>query len=243
MSSSGGGSAAARRVPARKVYVGAVIWIVAVVQFVIAMVVTQLGWTTPYSLAHNFISDLGAIHCGDINGRYVCSPWHDVFNLSIIVFGLLVIVGALLLWEVLARRRWGRVGLAMMVVAGIGGAGVGVFPEDYNLTAHGISALLAFVLANLAIITLGLVRPLWDRRMAFRAYSVLSGLFGLFSLAVDFAGAYKWGGLFSAWGVGGMERTVMIPALIWLVVASIALLGPSGARLEASADTRSPGTA
>ena len=43
---------------------GGLLWVVAAIQFVIGMIVTQLGWTTSYSLITNYISDLGAVNCG-----------------------------------------------------------------------------------------------------------------------------------------------------------------------------------
>jgi hypothetical membrane protein len=221
--------------------VGALVWLVAALQFVVAMAVAQLGWTTPYSLTQNFISDLGAIHCGFISTRYVCSPWHEVFNVSIILFGLLLIVGMLLLGEVFPRRPWATFGPWILIVAGIGAAGVGAFPEDYNLTAHSISALSAFVLANVGVIVLGFaLRPRSGRRY-YRAYSVVSGSIGLAALLLDLGGAYKWGGFFAEWGVGGMERTIMVPALVWLVVLSVALLRGRAFRPRGSAMARPPG--
>ena len=209
----------------RSVHHGAILWIVGVVQFVVAMVVVQLAWSNPsYSLTQNYISDLGAIHCQTFGGRYVCSPLHNVFNGSIIVLGLLLILGVLLLPTAFPNRASRKLGLGLLVVAGIGAIGVGLSPEDYQLTIHSISALLSFAGGGLALIVLGFAMFRDTRWDGYRAFSILSGLVVFVALGLFLGGAYHWGGVWSDWGVGGMERLVVAPVLLWALVASIHLL-------------------
>jgi hypothetical membrane protein len=208
----------------RSVHHGALLWLVGVLQFIAAMIVTQLGWTSSYSLSQNYISDLGAVHCGPFDGRYVCSPWYELFNVSIILLGLLIILGALLLRTAFPARGSRTVGLGLLVVAGLGSIGVGVFPEDVNLTAHTISATCAFVGANLALIVLGLAMFRDTRWQGYRAFSVLCGLVGFVALFLYAGKAYQWGGFWADWGVGGMERTIVAPVLLWALLASVHLL-------------------
>ena len=213
----------------RSVHRAAVLWIVGAVQFVLAQVAVQLAWDAHlgnpnYSLAHNYISDLGAVGCGQVMGRFVCSPWHDVFNGSIIVLGILLILGVLWIPTAFPTRPIRRIALGLLVVAGIGAIGVGLAPENVALTAHLVSALLAFVGANLALVVLGFAMFRDTRWDGYRAYTVLSGLVGLVAVGLLAAHAYDWGGLWSAFGAGGMERLTLAPALLWTILVSFHLL-------------------
>jgi len=208
----------------RTVHHGATLWLLGVVQFIFAMIVTQLAWTAPYSLAHNYISDLGAVHCGTIAGRYVCSPWHDVFDASVVLLGLLLIVGTFLITSAFPPRGLRRIGLGLLVLTGLGAIGVGLSPEDVNLTVHTLSAFVAFAGGNVALIVLGIVMFRDTRWSGYRAFTVLCGLVGFVALVLFAGHAYDWGGFFTSWGAGGIERTVVAPVLLWALLASIHLL-------------------
>jgi hypothetical membrane protein len=204
----------------RSVRHGAIVLIVGTVQFIVAMAVTQLGWTVPYSLRTNYISDLGAVNCSDFpttSAHYVCSPWHVVFNVSIIVMGVLVILAVILVRTAFPARRSRLIGLGLLALAGIGSIGVGLSPEDVNLTVHTASAALAFIGGGLALIVLGFAMFRDTRWDGFRAYTVLSGLVDLVALVLFESGTYL--GL----GVGGMERLIVAPVLLWSVVVGIHL--------------------
>ncbi len=63
-----------------------IIWICAA-QFFVAQVIVQSRWTTSFSWATNYISDLGNTKCGfypAVTDSYVCSPWHTLMNLSFV---------------------------------------------------------------------------------------------------------------------------------------------------------------
>jgi hypothetical membrane protein len=199
---------------------GAVAWVVGAVQFVAGMAIAQLGWTTPYSLRDNFISDLGAVNCGYIGTplRYVCSPWHAVFDLSAFLLGLLFIVGAVLVRSALPRGRLTSIGVAMIVLAGLGSIGVGLSPEDVNLPVHSFSALIAFLVGNSALFVLGAAIY---TDASWRRLGLLSGFLGLVGLGalVAFASGH-WGAL----GVGGTERLTIAPLLLWGALAGLRIL-------------------
>ncbi|MEM0129105.1 MAG: DUF998 domain-containing protein [Thermoplasmata archaeon] len=210
---------------ARAAAYGAVAWIVGVVQFVIAMGVTQAGYGPPaYSLTGNYISDLGAAHCGywhgggSFPGFYVCSPWHVVFNVSIIGMGILLAAGTVLVYSAfrpgVARVVW----FVLFLVAAAGSIGVGLFPEDVNITAHGLSAVAAFAGSGLALVLLG-AGIYRDRRWdGLAIYTIASGLLGLIALVLFLEQIY------GPLGVGGMERLIVAPVLLWAIVASVRIL-------------------
>jgi len=202
----------------RAVHHGALLILAGSLIFIAGMIVTQLGWTTPYSLLHNYISDLGAVHCQTWSHGYVCSPWHDVFNATIIVLGIFVILGVLLISSAFPPRGTRTVGLGLLAIAGLGSIGVGLFPEDVNLGAHTISAAIAFIAGNLGLIVLSLAMFRDTRWDGYRSFTLFLGLIGLVALVLF--ELKIWGAL----GVGGMERLIVAPLLLWMIVAAIHLL-------------------
>jgi hypothetical membrane protein len=207
----------------RAVHHGAALWLAGTLLFVLAMVVVQLAWSGPpaYSLKANYISDLGNTGCGpwpSSTSARVCSPWHDVFNGAIIVLGVFIPFGAILSRTAFPKRRSATVGLGLLAIAGIGAMTVGFSPENVNLTVHTLGSVLAFLFGNLALIVLGFAMFRDTRWDGYRAYSMFSGLIGLVALAL-FA-SHDYVGL----GVGGMERLIVAPPLLWLLLASIHLL-------------------
>ncbi len=213
----------------RRVHHGAILYIVGVLEFLVGMIVTQVGWdlksgNPTYSLAHNYISDFGAVSCGEIAGRYVCSPWHLVFNISIVVMGILLIFGTLLIISAFPARATRTVGLGLLIISAFGSIGVGLSPEDVNLTVHTLSALAAFLAANIALMVLGIAMFRDTRWNGYRGFTILCGLVGFVALLLFVAKAWTWGGFFGDWGVGGIERTIVAPVLLWALVAGIHLL-------------------
>jgi hypothetical membrane protein len=215
----------------RSVHHGAMLYILGVVIFIAAMIITQLGYTgTSYSLLNNYISDLGAAHCGIYHSSiYVCSPWHDVFNVGIVLMGVFLIFGTILMRTAYPARGSRTLGLALLVIAGFGAIGVGLSPEDVNLTVHSISAATAFILGNLALIVLAFAMFRDTRWDGYRAYTLFSGLVGLIAFILFYVKI--WGPL----GVGGMERLIVAPLLLWALLVGIHLwriptFAPAGLR-------------
>jgi len=161
-----------------------------------------------YSWRLNAISDLGATHCGLFDDdRLVCSPLHGVMNASLVLLGIAMVVGSVFLYS---KLRSSRVAFSLMAVAGIGAILVGIFPEDSVFWAHIAGQDLAFVFGNIALIVFGfsLRFPRW-----FRWYSVVSGAIALIALFL-FLSHHRF-----FLGLGGMERVVAYPLIIWLIVA------------------------
>ncbi len=165
-------------------------------QFSICLVLAEILFPN-YNVSTNYISDLGAF-CPSV-GPCVIEPSADVFNGSIIVLGLLILVGAYYL----------RLGFhstpaaAIVAIAGIGAMGVGLFPETTGIW-HSIFSLIVFLFAGLAAIVTSRYQK---RPMSY--FSIVLGVMTLAALVLFVAGEYL--GL----GAGGMERMVVFPVLIW----------------------------
>lgn len=212
---------------ARWIRLGGAAWVLAAVQFVVLMVVVQLAWTHPYDLLQNAISDLGAVGCKEnpAGTSYVCSPLHALFNASIIGFGALVAVGAVAARPAFPSGRVGSAASAALIVSGFGAALVGVFPEDVYGIGHGVGALLAFVGSSVALLLFGWAlagRPQWAR---YRILSIVCGALSAGAL-VALNLREEWGPI----GFGGLERIILAPALVWLLLVGTHLARPQPPR-------------
>ena len=206
--------------------VGAAAWIVGAVQFVVANVVTQAAWKTPYSLAHNNISDLGVTSCWVFDEefpRYICSPLHDVVNVSMIAQGLLLAAGVLLTVRLWGTGSWARAAQALLLLAAVGYVFAGVWPADVNLDGHVLGAFLILIVGNLGLLLAGLV-PRASLLGRARWFTVAMGLVAL---------AGTWMHLerqFGALGLGGSERLAVFPLQVWTIVMGSLLLAWSRVR-------------
>lgn len=204
----------------RGVVIGAACWIAALHNVVVEFLVAA-AWPTPYSFARNMISDLGNTACGpfpQIGGStlHVCSPLHGLMNGSFVVYGLLVVAGA-----VLTRRAWpatrpATAGLGLLALGGAGVIAVGLVPENVNLVLHSIPALVGFVAQNAAMVVLGVATARSVRWLS--RFSVACGVAGLAATVLLLTGVHL--GL----GPGGMERVAANPLTLWLLVAGLWLL-------------------
>ena len=155
-------------------------------QFILAMIIAEALYPG-YSTSANYISDLGV-------GRSA-----PIFNTSIFLLGVTIVAGAYLIYRALKPALF----TVLLALAGIGAMGVGLFTED-SLYVHTVVSAITFLFGSLAAITsYGLIRrPL-------KYASVILGLFGLVAQALMFSGMTL--GL----GVGGMERMIAYPLLLW----------------------------
>src|SRR6266508_1958968 len=212
---------------ARTIWLGAIVWMLAI-QFFIAQLIVQSAWTTPFSLTTNYISDLGNTACGPYpvaSNMYVCSPWHAWMNASFILLGVIILVGAALIYCAFPAGRTRTAGLVLLALAGPGEILVGLFPENVNITPHTIGAAAHFVSGNLGILVLGIAIAATRRQIRLAVYSIILGSVGLLATALFVSGNYL------GTGIGGMERIAAYPLPLWLIVAGISLLrhGPTNA--------------
>lgn len=200
---------------------GAMAWLLAI-QFFIAQVVVATAWPRPFSLRFDYISDLGNTVCGAYpagSAHLVCSPWHVVMNLSFMLLGVTMVLGAWLTRDVFPPGWVRSLARGLFVLAGIGVFVVGVYPENTDNARHVLGAGLNFVAGNIAMIVFGLAlaqRP--TERRALIAFSLLSGAIGFAATLLFVSGHYL--GI----GLGGMERVAAYPMTIWQIVTGVVLL-------------------
>jgi len=119
-------------------------WIAGPIQYLIAQLIAQAAWRTPYRWMVNPLSYLGAVHCQRTGSGYplpgyVCSPPRGVVNASVIVLGVLLAGGVLL-----TSSRWGSGAASRGADPADRGGGqvvvVGLVPEDVRLSLHVLGA-------------------------------------------------------------------------------------------------------
>jgi len=168
------------------------------VQSVIGIILAEIYYPG-YSDSANHISDLGA-NCSS-GSCTILQPSSDIFNISTILLGLLVIVSAYYLQKSFAWKP----ATGLLALTGIGALGVGFFPETTG-SVHDIFSLIVFLFGGLsAIITFWLQKP---------PFSYLSIILGAVTISALFLYV---GSIYLGLGPGGMERMVAYPALLWAV--------------------------
>lgn len=172
-----------------------------VVQYFVAESAVIEAWHGPeaYDRRTGFISDLGAINCGNYEHRDICSPLHLLMNASFVVQGLGMLFGALLLSSALLciaarpgvriqqgaayRKAWNSaVGVRILTgISGLGTVVVGFVPEDLRSPLHLVGALMFFIGGAFALLLLGL---LWLPHTPMSWFILVCGTVSLGALVV-----------------------------------------------------------
>jgi len=199
----------ATKLVSRSALWGGILFAFGVVQFVVAMAVVQTQYAG-YSLLTNYISDLG---------NTATSPWHVVFNLSLITLGVTAFLGILLGWSGFPRGGPRVVGLVLLLFASVSAVVVGSFPENVNPAIHDTFSLLIFLPGGLGLAVVSFGMKQGTHWFGYRAFSLLLGLVTLASLAY-YAPTQVTNTTFDP---GLFERLIVAPFLIWGFVAGIHL--------------------
>ncbi len=161
-------------------------------QFILAMIIAEARYVG-YSIRNNYISDLGV------------GATAPIFNTSIIIFGILIILASFLIYKGLNFRLFS----ILMFIAGLGAALVGVFPENSPYHIHTIVSFITFFFGSLAVISSFKVQ-----KSIMSYVSVIIGLISLTSLILYALG------ITLGIGFGGMERMIAYPILLWTLYFS-----------------------
>jgi hypothetical membrane protein len=166
---------------------------------VMGIITAEALYTNPYN-ARMEISDLGATETG-----VVLHPSSTIFNLTMLAAGAMIITAAYFAHRALHRR-------AVTIptgLLGLGVLGVGIFPGNIH-PQHPLFALTAFVAGGLAVLLSARVTPQPLRAI----FAVMGTISLLFTVASVFL--LEWGPL-ERLDLGGVERWMVYPVLLWLV--------------------------
>ena len=168
------------------------------VQNVLGLIIAEALYPG-YSTSENYISELGV------------GSTSLIFNSSMVLLGLMIVGSAYFTHRAYKAKLFP----ILVATAGVGAAGVGLFPMDAGVL-HGIFALITFVFAGVsAIMSYKLQKP----PLSF--FSIILGAFSLVALILFMSG------VFLGLGVGGMERMITYPILLWSIGFSGQLLSKS----------------
>lgn len=169
-----------------------IILLVGCMQFLLALNLAETQYPG-YSTAKNVLSDLGG-------ALPPAEPSNFIFNLSIIILGILMILAVYLILKSGGCRLFS----SCLLLAGLGAVGVGLFPK-YSGNMHIFFAVMVFLMGSLAVIfsyRLGINIPMvW--------VSMVTGFLSLASLIFfNYLSIYL--------GAGGAERMIAYPLLIYI---------------------------
>ncbi|WP_159703415.1 DUF998 domain-containing protein [Arthrobacter sp. 18067] len=191
-----------------------------------------------YERRAHVISDLGAAHCGPFNGYEVCSPLNWLMNVSFVLQGVAMILGAVLVntavlsiaaepgARVITPRMasesqrtaesfpWIAAGAvrALIFVAGIGQAMVGLVPEDTDLALHLVGAGMYFIAGPLSLAILGVV---WRRHTQMSWFVLVCGAVSLGTTIYILAVGLR------VEEPGAIERTMAYPIIMGLSMVGL----------------------
>jgi hypothetical membrane protein len=168
-----------------------------------------------YTTAKSMISDLGAT---EPPNSLITQPSATIFNSSMMAAGLLILIGTYFVF----RTFNDLISTIFMGLLGLGVLGVGIFPGNMN-PMHPIFALMAFSCGGLAaIVSYRIIRS------PFKYMAVLLGLATLFFLFTN-------GYFATIMGMGGVERWVAYPVVLWVLGLGGYLMG-YGSQAKVKAD-------
>ena len=128
-----------------------------------------------------------------------------VFNSSVFLFGLLVVVAASLIWRGVGTGVGAKIIAVLFFIAGIGVMGVGVFTEDAG-AIHGAVSMIAFTFGGLSAIASYKLE-----KTPLNYISIIMGLIAITAMVLFMTQNFL--GL----GKGGMERIIAYPIVLWAI--------------------------
>jgi hypothetical membrane protein len=181
---------------------------VGTVQFVLAVVISEAVYSG-YSVGQQQMSDLGD---WSLAGNYAA-----IFNVSIILLGMFIIAGAYFIQRGFKNRLFP----SLLVISGIGWVGIGVFALNTSLPVHLLSAqfAMAFGLASVFMSYKFEKSPL-------SYVSVILGAVTLLAIVLSMSGQIN-SGFYLGLGLGGMQRFMIYPGLLWMLGFGAYLIGDS----------------
>jgi hypothetical membrane protein len=193
--------AARGRLWATDLRLGGTLLFVAGAVILMGIISAEALYPEAYSTSLNEISDLGGTRPPE---SLIFQPSATIFNISMIVIGLMVMAGS-----VFAQRAFSRLSVTLPItILGAAALGVGLFPGNTG-TPHAIFAMITFVSGGVAAITASRVAT-----APFRYVSMVLGAVALLTLGsyMLVGDASPLGGL----GVGGVERWIVYPVVLWV---------------------------
>jgi hypothetical membrane protein len=153
-----------------------------------------------YSTFKNEISDLGATRQPN---SVSFQPSSTIFNTIMLLAGLMVLAASFYQHKYFKKLLFS----IPVMLFGLGLVGVGVFPGNVR-PYHGMAAMLTFLSGGFCAIT--------SFKIVTFPFKYISIFFGSIALLTWFVAVFASAVLLSFIGIGGIERWVAYPIMLWL---------------------------
>lgn len=194
---------------------GILLFLVAAI-VLMGIITAEMFYPAGYSTSHNEISDLGATRPPN---SVITQPSATIFDTSMFIAGILILISTFFVF----RTYKDLVVVLPLCLLGLGVLGVGIFHGD-SVPMHPIVSLITFISGGIAAICSYRII-----RSPLKFVAVILGLMTLFFLFGS--------DLFiPTLGMGGVERWVVYPVVIWMFGLGGYLLG-MGSKNEANSKT------
>ena len=207
--------------------VGAVLLLAGPLVSWVAELITAAAWQEPhYSPLYNWVSHLGLTGPSQVAfGQVGNSPLGAVMNTGWILYGTMLIVGALLTFDLREGPRPIAI-VALAILSGIGVSLVGIFQGSNENVANGLivfhtlGAQGVMIAGNTMAVVVGVNGTRIGLGRGRRAASIVLGILGLVAFPSFMADVFTgW-----AWNIGMVERAVIYPIMIGHVLLGSGLL-------------------
>jgi hypothetical membrane protein len=165
------------------------------------IITAEAFYPSGYSTFKNEISDLGATRQPN---SVSFEPSSTIFNTIMLVAGIMVLIASFYQHQYFRKLLFS----IPVVLFGLGLVAVGIFPGNKS-PYHGMAAMLTFFSGGFCAIT--------SYKVVALPFKYISILFGSVALITLFLAVFAPVLLLSSIGIGGIERWVAYPIMLWLV--------------------------
>ncbi len=164
------------------------------------IITAEAFYPSGYSTFKNEISDLGATRQPN---SVSFEPSSTIFNTIMLLSGLMVLAASFYQHKYFKKLLFS----IPVMLFGLGLVGVGIFPGNVR-PYHGIAAMLTFLSGGFCAIT--------SFKIVTFPFKYISISFGSIALLTWFSAVFASATLISFIGIGGLERWVAYPIMLWL---------------------------
>lgn len=204
--------------------IGGIVLTLSGILFLVLEFISASAWKNPaYNYATYWMSDLGVPIETGVAKHIVNSPWYALMNLNFVSFGVLLIVGFLLIASLFEKKKAFRMTILTFIYA-FGPIIIGTFPGyEFSLQfMHPIGAMFTIIGGSLHAITTGrYLGRILNSRM-YQAISIVLAIIAATGFVITLTQSYP----DNIQGI--IERTCIYPVIIWPVITGAMLLTKSG---------------
>jgi hypothetical membrane protein len=164
------------------------------------IITAEAFYPSGYSTFKNEISDLGATRQPN---SVSFEPSSTIFNTVMLLAGIFVLVASFYQHKYFTKLLF----TIPVLLFGLGLVGVGIFPGNVR-PYHGMASMLTFISGGFCAFT--------SFKIVSLPFKYISILFGSITLLTFIMAVFAPGLLISHIGIGGLERWVAYPIMLWL---------------------------